>query len=294
MRARASHACSVRVAALRRDAVAAFWTEVTISTTPLIEPSPRRSGYALVTFLWRGTERTRNVVIVDGVAAGVGGVNPANSELRRLAQTDARFRTYEVRNDARFTYTLSKNDSMELCTASLRASVTVRDPLNPRTSIGFSYVELPSAPALLVDETLAARGSLEQTTFTSPGSEYHATVYLPPGFRREAAPYPLAIVFDGGAYTTFIPGPAILDSLIASARIPPTVVVFVDTALARSSLLSCSRGFSDQLAADIVPAIRAAYHAGLESRNTRAAGSSLGGLAAGCAAGMADATGLAA
>jgi enterochelin esterase family protein len=162
----------------------------------------------------------------------------------------------------------------------------VQDPLNPRVSVGFSYVELSDAPPLLPDANAPpATGTLEHTRFSSAiGNEYDATVYLPPGFRADGPVYPLIIVFDGRPYTTYIPSPAILDTLIARGRIRPIVAVFIDTARPRTSLLSCSRGFADELAADVVPRIRASYHAGTTARDTAVAGSSLGGLAAACTA----------
>ena len=275
------------VVAKKRDAVAAFWTETQAATAPLVEPSPRGSRYWLVTFVWRGNARTRNVVIVDGVAAGVGGVLPANSQLDRLGQTDVWFRTYEIRTDARFTYKLSENDSMVSFIAPGRRSSAVRDPLNPRVSTGFSFVELAGAPPLLPEKSEAPlAGTVETARFVSPatGNQHTAWVYLPPGFRRDGSAYPLIVVLDGTEYTTTIPGPAILDALIARGRLRPTVAVLVDTSFARAPQLSCARDFSDTLAGVIVPQIREAYNAGVTARDTAVAGSSLGGLASACAA----------
>jgi enterochelin esterase-like enzyme len=228
---------SPRIAALRADVAAGrrraadeFWTDVRRRGAPLVEPSPGSPRHSLVTFLWRGTHKTRNAVIVDGVAAGVGGVDATRSQ---------------------------------------------------------SSLELSEAPPLLPGgETATLAGTVETGRFASPasGNEYTAWVYLPPGFRRDGPAYPLIVVLDGTQYTTVIPGPAILDALIARGRIRPTVGVFVDTSFARAWLLSCSRLFSDVLATDIVPRARTAYHAGLEARDTAVAGSSLGGLASTCAA----------
>jgi enterochelin esterase-like enzyme len=286
---------SPRIAALRADVAAGrrraadeFWTDVRRRGAPLVEPSPGSPRHSLVTFLWRGTHKTRNAVIVDGVAAGVGGVDATRSQLLHLAGTDVWYRTYDVRNDARFTYMLSENDSLRPFTAPNRGATPVVDPLNPRVfRTGQSSLELPEAPPLLPGgETATLAGTVETGRFASraSGNEYTAWVYLPPGFRRDGPAYPLIVVLDGTQYTTVIPGPAILDALIARGRIRPTVGVFVDTSFARAWLLSCSRPFSDVLATDIVPRARTAYHAGLEARDTAVAGSSLGGLASTCAA----------
>ena len=275
------------VAAKKRAAVAAFWAETQTATAPLVEASPRGPRHSLVTFVWRGSDKTRNVVIVDGVAPGVGGVLPVNSQLERLGTTDVWFRTYEIRNDARFTYKLSENDSMVSLIAPERRSTAVRDPLNPRVSIGFSFVELAAAPPLLPEKSDAPlAGTVETARFVNPatGNQHTAWVYLPPGFRRDGGAYPLLVVLDGTPYTTTIPGPAILDALIARGTIRPTVAVFVDTSFDRAGQLSCSRGFSEMLATVIVTRTRESYHAGLTARDTAMAGSSLGGLASTCAA----------
>ena len=107
---------SPRIARLRKApsaaAVAAFWDEMRRGGAPLVEPVAGEPDYSWLTFLWRATEPTTNVVVIDGVAAGVGGTEPRNSMLARLARTDVWYRTYKVRNDAAFTYTLSPNDSL--------------------------------------------------------------------------------------------------------------------------------------------------------------------------------------
>jgi enterochelin esterase family protein len=275
------------VEARTRNAVAAFWAETQTATVPLVEPSPRGPRHSLVTFVWRGSDKTRNVVIVDGVAPGVGGVLPINSQMERLGTTDVWFRTYEIRNDARFTYKLSENDSMVSLIAPERRSTAVRDPLNPRVSAGFSFVELPGAPPLLPEKSDAPlAGTVETARFVNPatGNQHTASVYLPPGFRRDGSGYLLIVVLDGTPYTTTIPGPAILDALIARGVLRPLVAVFVDTSFDRAGQLSCSRSFSEMLATVIVPRIRESHHAGLAARDTAVAGSSLGGLASTCAA----------
>jgi len=66
---------SPHIDALRDDLVggkpqslAAFWQQVHEQGTPLIEPLPNDDRHVLVTFLWRGSAETRNVVVSGGVA----------------------------------------------------------------------------------------------------------------------------------------------------------------------------------------------------------------------------------
>ena len=164
----ADEQASRRIAALRaqvaagsRTALTDFWAELATRGAPLIEPLATSPRHSLVTFVWRGTAATRRVVIADGVAAGAGGVDPANSQMIRLADTDLWYRSYEVRNDARFTYKLSENDSMQSFVDPNRVSRSVVDPLNPRVyPTGHSYLELGGAPAQIGGSPAFSRSTL--------------------------------------------------------------------------------------------------------------------------------------
>jgi enterochelin esterase family protein len=52
-------------------------------------------------------------------------------------------------------------------------------------------------------------------------------VYTPPGYEKAAVPCGLLILFDGSAYTGWVPTPIILDNLISEGRIPPLVAAFI-------------------------------------------------------------------
>src|SRR6266542_6121539 len=91
---------SPRIEALRRSvdsgavgAVEEFWREVVECGTPLVEPLPDDVKDMLVTFVWRGSEATRNVVVVGAIATpGI----PAESQFACLAGTDVWHRTYRL------------------------------------------------------------------------------------------------------------------------------------------------------------------------------------------------------
>jgi hypothetical protein len=167
---------SARIAALRKQvdaktpgAVDRFWSDVRTSGAPLVEPVPTEKNYSFVTFVWRGSDAAHNVVVVDGVAVAVGGVLPVNSEATRLDGTDVWYRTYKVRNDARFAYKLSENDPLTSFVDPNRKSNATIDPLNPRVfPTQQSFVELPYAAsqeiALHPSDT---PGKVEQKKFHS-------------------------------------------------------------------------------------------------------------------------------
>ena len=188
----AAPADSPRIAQLRKAptaaTVAAFWDEVRRGGAPLVEPVAGEPDYSWLTFLWRATEPTSNVVVIDGVAAGVGGTEPRNSMLARLARTDVWYRTYKVRNDAAFTYTLSPNDSLQPLLGP-RRSRPRPDPLNPNLSGPQSSVTLASAPrrtepdaAMPVPHGTVTAGSISSSVLRNTRA---LQIYTPPGLRGE-------------------------------------------------------------------------------------------------------------
>ena len=112
-------------------------------------------------------------------------------------------------------------------------------------------------------------------------------VYTPPSYETTGGRYPLLIVLDGQAYTSeLIPGPTILDNLIAEKQIPPLVAVFVSSMdqRLRDLELPCYDPFINSLTSELMPWIHDHYHVSQEGAQTVIAGSSYGGLAAAYAA----------
>jgi enterochelin esterase-like enzyme len=289
----AAPTASPRMAKLRkeielgnRSAVQQFWDETAGSGTPLVEPIPGDDRNSLVTFLWRGDSGTHNVAVVGGI----NGAEPAKNQMLQLGDSGVWYISYEVRNDARFAYALSPNDSLKPLLDPARDSMAFKpDPLNPRhlPDLYASWVELPNAPAESWTTAApgAGAGELKQTKFTSSllGDERDVWVYTPPGFNPNGERYPLLVLFDGRGYVSeTAPARRILDHLIAGGGIPPVVAILVGN-IDRARDLMCSADFSDSLARELVPWAREKYHATMDAAQTVVAGSSLGGLAAGFA-----------
>jgi enterochelin esterase-like enzyme len=292
---------SPRMAALRKEietgnplAVARFWQQVTQSGAPLIETISHDKSDSLVTFLWPGTSETRNVVIFDGVAGF-----DAKDRMIQLDDTGVWFKTYKVRNDARFAYNLSPNDTLQSVNdikgddaMGDRLAMFQVDPLNPHrcpTTFGdhaaeSSYVELPDAPALTwnAPPAEAAKGKVETASIQSAilKGEKKLWVYTPKDFSKSGDRYPLLVLFDGDRNVMWMP--RILDNLIAGGKIPPMVAVLIDDSVraSRNIELPCSPAFADFLAKELAPWSREKYHTTLEAAQTTVAGSSYGGLAA--------------
>lgn len=112
-------------------------------------------------------------------------------------------------------------------------------------------------------------------------------VYTPPGYTNKGERYPLLIVLDGQAYTSdLIPGPTILDNLIATKQIPPVVALFVSSIdqRTRNVELPCYKPFIESLSNELLPWVYKNYHASQKPEQIIIAGSSYGGLAASYAA----------
>ncbi len=232
-------------------------------------------------------------MIFDGVAGF-----DAKDQMIHLAGTDVWYKTYRVRNDARFAYDLSPNDSLQSFD-DVKGDVQMRkrlamlrlDPLNPRrcpTTFGAhgaesSYAELPDAPPLVWESRLSEvrRGKVEQTSIHSVllKNEKRLWVYTPAGFAKTRKPYPLLVAFDGDRNVLWIP--KILDFLIAQKKIPPMLAIMTDESVpsVRRNELPCNPQFADFLARELVPWSRTNYHTTMQPQRILVAGSSYGGLA---------------
>lgn len=298
---------SPRVTALKNQlrkgshaALTQFWEDVRKAGTPLVESLPGDQQNVLVTFLWRGSVETRNVVIFSQA----GGLHPADNRMIRLLDSDLWYRSYIFRKDVRFLYTLSPNDDLTpLNTPDLdwqKRMANVRtDPLNPKryppTASATernvqSVVELPEAPSQpwVARRTGVSAGRVLKQRLKSRilKNERNVWIYLPAGYQAGVKTYSLLILFDGQSYLDLVPTPTILDNLIAAGKIPPTVAVLVDhpSPAERERELPCYRPFADFLSKELLPWVRERYQATADPAKTVIAGSSYGGLAATCAA----------
>ncbi|HEY2748997.1 MAG TPA: alpha/beta hydrolase-fold protein, partial [Polyangia bacterium] len=138
----------------------------------------------------------------------------------------------------------------------------------------------PAQPSLLPRRGTPA-GTLWRHRIAAGGPQHgrEIFVYTPAGWSPKGAPYPLFVAFDGESATFEIPTPLILDELIAAKRIPPLVALFIGTGN-RVRDLAPNESFADFVALDLVPWMRAQYHATSDPRQTVISGISLGGLAA--------------
>jgi enterochelin esterase family protein len=291
---------SPRIDALRKQVAAgnanleAFWKQVAAEGTPLVESIDKDPQHQLVTFLWRGNAETRNVFPVGSFK--VGGLYPLDYVFHQIPQTDVWYLTVRLPTGARFTYGISVNDPLVFSGFQpQRYATTQSDPLNPHrwgcapdaTRYDCqSMAEIQGAvpQPWIVKNPNVASGTIEKQKIHSEllKNDHDLSIYLPAGYKANAQPYNLVVVFDESAYLTKVPTPVILDNLFAAGKIPPTVAVLIanPSQAARTEELTANPKFADFLAQELVPWIQRHYNVTHDPGKTVVAGSSLGGLAA--------------
>ncbi|MDX6402730.1 MAG: hypothetical protein QOH70_185 [Blastocatellia bacterium] len=287
---------SPRLAALRdriksgdREALDNFWKELTERGAPIIEGVPGNDREMLVTMLWRAKEETRNVFVFR--------LGDVSKPMARLLDTDLWYKTFQFQKGARFIYQLATNlpDPKEWGGIIRFAGALRNDPLNPLQYVEranefnpyevstYSALELPSAEPQVwtVVRPKVPTGRVQRDKFISKllGNERPIWIYTPHGYSADKKPYGLLVLSDGGLYVNAAHVATTLDNLIAAGVIPPLVAVMVDNPN-RWRELSCNSAYADFLAAEIVPWVRANYHATDRPEQTIIGGSSLGGLQA--------------
>ena len=298
--ARTDQYSSPTIEALRKEIAAGtssterFWADVARKGTPLVEPQGTDGKYQLVTFLWRGTSLTRNVVVLG---PNWGSRTPADNSMQRLADTDVWYLTKRLPAGARFEYRLSPNDPLTSDSkgSAIRRATAQADPLNPNDwgcapqstkHECLSSAELPGARPQPWRVKLAGKpeGRVEHHVVSSQIQKLDRPidVYTPPGYRRDGSPYALLLLFDGPAYLSAEQGmPTTMDNLIASATIPSTVAVLVsNVADRRLTDLVPNPEFADFMAKELVPWVRSHYNVTTDPSRTVVGGYSAGGLAA--------------
>ncbi len=272
-----------------------FWREVKQQGTPLVEPISGDDKHVLVTFLWRGDETTKNILLDSELTYNFNRDGQLSLDLlAHLPDTNVWWKSYEVRNDARFTYYLSPNDS--LVPYEMRKTkdweTLQPDPLNPHRYVLHhedrdwvrSVVELPGAPP--VPAWLGARpdvptGRTEVHRLSSKilGNERRVWVYTPPGYTADGKPYGLLVLFDGWEYAKMIPTATVIENLLAAGRIRPLVTVMIEQK-DRILELGCSEPFTEFLVRELLPWVREHYNVTSNPAGTIIGGLSAGGLAA--------------
>jgi enterochelin esterase-like enzyme len=281
---------SPRILAVWRDvrlhhaaAVDKFWTDLA-GKGPIVEPYPDHPDESLVTFVMR----------TKGPYVGVIGVGDFREKpLLRIGDSDLWYASARMPADSRFDYGFIVADAPPELTSPYRPNgpgdgrlmKLQRDPTNPMSHNIMSRLELPQAQPQpwIVANPATPKGAIKEITIDSAAlkEKRKVGVYLPPGYDPKQR-YTVLIVFDGEVYGLLpqpqVPTPTILDNMIAAHKIPPIVAALVANQGVRSRDLAFHEPFGKFVADELVPKLRADFHAGLKPDDVIVAGSSLGGL----------------
>lgn len=272
----------------------AFWQEMEDVGTPLIEEHDRENGTALVTFLWRGDDELRNVVVIEWITEGD---FPAK-QMTLMPGSDVWYRSIRIRDDIRTSYQFAPNDSLvpkpEEKDWPTRFAGWRQDPLNTRPLIdpdvdvsedgrsqASCVLELPNAPAQpwIEKRTDVAKGVVSHHRFESNGLQNTRDVWVYRPAREVQASAPVLVLFDGERHLDVLRVPTVLDNLFASGKVEPMVAVMVGN-VDRGNELPCNRGFLTMLTDELMPWLAAETGVQPAPGRTVAAGLSYGGLAA--------------
>ncbi|WP_185027530.1 enterochelin esterase [Streptomyces candidus] len=262
---------------------------------PVIEPDPAGDGtYRVVTFLWRGSEATRAVLVMPNKI-----VDPRDlprNLMEHVPGTDVWHWSVRMRADWRATYAFCVDEGGGPEGDGYWAWLRGRqqgDPLNARTLARrwggdpVSYVELPLAPAGDGWQRRAGvpRGTVSAHVVRSDllGNERPVHVYEPPGGGRDL---PVLVLLDGEMWQPGLDVAALLDNLIADGRIPPLVALLPESLSAeqRWDELACNERFVGFLERELLPWAGERWPVTGDPARTVVAGQSLGGLTAAYAA----------
>jgi enterochelin esterase-like enzyme len=262
-----------------------------------MEPVADKPGVVLVTFLWRETGPTDNVVLVEWIS----GLDFPERRMTHLPGTDLWYRSMRLRDHVRTSYQFAPNDSLVLkmdeTDWETRQRGWVSDPLNPLTVIdvagterpenlarlGDSLVQLPNAAPepWIVPDPAVPHGLMAHHRFASPSlaNERDVWVYTPAGYTPEGKALPVLVLFDGEKHDTVMRVQPVLDNLIAAGVIPPLIALLVGN-VDRGIELPCNAPFANAVVSEMLPWLAESYRVTGDSTQRVVAGQSYGGLAA--------------
>ena len=187
-----------------------FWKEMQ-GKAPLIEPIMDDERHLRVTFLWRGDDKTKTVLLMGGLPAAA-----LHKPLSRLGDTELWYRTERLPKTTRIAYAFRVNappedpSGMDEAMGSMLRYPPRVDALNPNKHFMFSVLELPDAPP---QPWIKARpdvspGIVKVQAVDSAilGQKRDLVVYTPGGYENMACRCCLLVVFDAEA-ACVVPSP---------------------------------------------------------------------------------------
>ena len=271
------------IAAGKADALQQFWTKAEEQHTPIIEPIAGDEKHVLATFVWKGDDSAKDVVLM-AQPNGIARLRDPRSHLAPLQGTNIWYRTERIPADAEFTYAFSVNPPADARGGSLRSTLH-SDPLNPlqdRILTGpiRSIARMPAVtPNPWLKESVTSEQVHEHTIHSAVlqnNADQKVRVYTTPGQVKEPN---LLILLDAQTYTQSVPTPSILNNLYAAHKIGPTVAVFLDEGAGDSWLTNMyfNDAFINFVADEVIPWVQREYRFKVSPARTVIGGDSIAG-----------------
>lgn len=274
------------------NAVKEFWTSIEKVGSPLIEKIHGDKDNVLVTFMYKQKEAIENVLIYGAVP----GYRYMENLMEKLLNTDIWFKTYKIRNDVKFKYKFSLNYEFDKDYKKIKKN-SIIDKLNPNKVVYikdeedaegeediWSLVELENVkPEIWTkDRNNEKKGKINFHRFNSSSlkNPRRVWIYTPYEYTQNNEPYNLLVLTDGFEYINWLSAQTVLDNLIESKKIPPTVGVFIASNSDRYEELTCNENFSNFISQELMDFIYENYNVSKEPQKNIIGGVSLGGLMA--------------
>jgi len=206
-----------------KEALEVFWHKVESNNGPFIEKIDGDLENDLVTFVYKADEEIENVVFMPP-----GGWNNLfENKMERLLETNLWYINYKVRNNVRFIYSFSVNDSFDV-ECEKRWDRLIYDQFN-KNRVVFkgqngekdeiqSYLVMPNADKhIWVEErNNISKGTMYEHQFYSENLEKcrRIRIYTPYGYKEDAKPYGFLVLTDGNEYINILSAVTVLDNLI--------------------------------------------------------------------------------
>lgn len=263
-------------------AAAAFWEHVETTGTPLVEPDTV-PGHAIVTLVARGgpdvaavgLDSYLNVLLV---APGTAPHPDSIGALRRMQGSDIWYASFRLRRDIRVPY------RFEVRPLTGEPS-SVPDPYNPEVwepdvrGLAASILELEGAPPQPWRNPSGTEGAGDWDALTSEEDGRGVYIYKPPSWAPDPAePYPVLIGLGAFGHGIGMRVDRMLDTLIATGRLPPMVVALVD--LTRTDEATGYASVGAFLLDELIPHLRQSYGVTGDPSRTVLSGTSRRGMVA--------------
>lgn len=249
---------------------------------PLIQSLKNDDLNVSVTFVYVGDINTKNVLVISPL----GERNISKSLMVNIENSNVWYKTYRVRNDIKFRYYFSVNDSLDNNWGE-KIKNRVHDVLN-ESSLKFddktemSYVVMPKCKDIMYKNKNLNTGKLIRCSIYSNFLKELKSlkIYTPYKLEEIDRECGVIIFLDGKEHINLLNANLILDKLILENKIKPVIGVFIESNdQSRSRDFKYNKMFEKFIINEVIPLIKKRYNGiGMNPYKNTITGFSLGGL----------------